>query len=175
MDHDTISLVLVAAAALLAAAFTVVPVLPGTLFVPAGAVAIGFVVGWDPFEPWFWIVQAVLVALYLLVDNLAQLLGVKRVGGSRQAMVGGAIGVFVGPFALALVMGPLALLVGPPVGAVVGTIIGERRARRSLPPEVEGPGYRSLGMGALVAFVVGTTVKLAIVAIQVGLLLAAVR
>lgn len=177
MDTDA-TLLIVAITALAAAFFTVVPVLPGTLLVPAGAVACALVAGWDEFPVWFWIVQAVLVALAIGVDQVAQLVGVKRAGGSNWAMWGGAIGVFAGPFVLALVMGPLALLVGPPVGAVVGTIAGEEYGRsRSGTLAADGSRrvYQRLGMVALIAFAIGTAIKLVIVAGQVGFLYAAVR
>lgn len=177
VDTDLVVLLVVALAAIAATGFTVVPVLPGTLFVPAGAAIIGFVVGFDELRWWFWAAQAVLVVAYIGVDNAAQVFGVKRVGGSRQAMLGGAVGVFLGPILLAFVMGPFALLLGPPIGAVVGTIVGERRARRATPAgaPVEAASYRRLGMGALTAFVIGTILKLVIVAVQVSLLVAAVR
>lgn len=176
MDLDLVVIAVIALAALASVFFTVVPIVPGTVFVPIGALVCGFVAGWNGLGWWFWIAQAVLVGVYLLVDNVAQVLGVRRLGGSRAAMVGGTIGVFVGPIVLGLVLGPLALFVGPPIGAVVGTIIGESRARRR---SIEGaevvPGqpratYARLGTGALVAFIVGTTAKLVLVTVQVALL-----
>jgi uncharacterized protein YqgC (DUF456 family) len=177
VDTDLLVLVIVALGALAATGFTVVPVLPGTLFVPAGAAIIGLATDFGRFEWWFWAAQAMLVIAYVAIDNVAQVFGVKRLGGSRQAMFGGAVGVFLGPILLAFVMGPFALLLGPPIGAVVGTLVGEHRARRTAEtdPAVEAASYRRLGMGALTAFVVGTILKLVIVAIQVTLLVAAAR
>lgn len=176
MDPDLLVLLIVAVAALAAAALTVVPVLPGTLLVPLGGVACALVVGWDELAWWYWAAQVVLVASYLVIDNVAQALGVRRLGGSRQAMLGGAVGVFAGPIVLAFVLGPVALLVGPPVGAIVGTLIGEQRARRragSDPATLDE--YRRLGIGAFVAYVVSTVTKLGVVAVQVAVLFLAVR
>lgn len=176
MDADATVLLVVAVAALASAFFTVVPIVPGAIFVPIGAAVCAQVVGWDEFAWWFWAVQAALVTAYLVVDNVAQLFGVRRVGGSRQAMFGGAIGVFAGPILLALVMGPLALLLGPPIGAVAGTIIGEERARRRDHSRGATPReYHRLGVGALVAWALGTAMKLVLVAVQVGVLLYVVR
>jgi uncharacterized protein YqgC (DUF456 family) len=171
MDTDTLAIVIVTITALASTFFTVVPLLPGTLLVPIGALACGFVVGFSELPWWSWLLQALLVASSLLVDNLAQALGVRRVGGSRAAMLGGAIGVFVGPLVLALVIGPLALLLGPALGAVVGTIAGEEYAlRRSRGERADRSNHVRLGTGALVAFVLGTTVKLVLVTAQVVLL-----
>ncbi len=176
MDTDALLLLIVAITALAAAFFTVVPVLPGALLVPAGAVVCALVDGWDRFEWWFWVAQGVLVVVAIAIDQVAQLVGLKRAGGSRYAMWGGAIGVFVGPFVLALVMGPFALLVGPPIGAVAGTLIGQEYGRRRAGHGDEVPrDYQRLGTVALVAFAVGTSCKLVLVAVQVGLLYAAVR
>jgi len=178
MDQDALILLVAAIATLAGAFFTVVPLLPGTLFLPLGAVVCALIVDWDLFPWWFWVAQAVLVGGYLLVDNLVQLLGVRRAGGSRSAMVGGAVGVFVGPLALAPLMGPLALLLGPPIGAVAGTLIGEERARRrrsSSEQAAPGRAYGKLGIAALIAFAVGTAIKLTIIAAQVALLLTDAR
>jgi uncharacterized protein len=149
----------------------VVPILPGTLFPPAGAAAVGALEGWDTFAWWFWVAQALLVIAYFVVDHVAQVLGVKRAGGSRAAMFGGAAGALVGPFALAPVMGPFALLFGPPVGAVAGTLLGESWARkRAGVDRVSRAEHQRLGTGALLAYVAGTVVKLAVLGVQVGLL-----
>jgi uncharacterized protein YqgC (DUF456 family) len=171
MDVDSTELVILVLAALAGAFFTVVPIIPGALFIPAGAAVLATMQRWDEIPAWFWAVQVVLVVAYVLVDNLAQVVGVKRAGGSRAAMVGGAIGVFVGPIVLALVMGPFALLFGPPVGAVVGTLVGEERARSRLgDPSAAAPrNHVRLSIGALVAYAVSTALKLVLVAVQVGL------
>jgi uncharacterized protein YqgC (DUF456 family) len=171
MDTDTLVLVIVAVTALASTFFTVVPLLPGTLLVPAGAIACGFVVGWSELPWWSWVLQALLVTGALLIDNVAQALGVRRIGGSRAAMVGGAIGVFAGPLVLALVIGPFALLFGPAIGAVVGTIAGEEYPQhRSTDTGTDRSNHVRLGTGALVAFVVGTSVKLVLVGTQLVLL-----
>lgn len=185
VDLDLVVISIIALATIAAVFFTVVPVVPGTLFVLLAAAACGLVAGWDGLAWWFWVAQLLLVATYLVIDNVAQVLGVRRVGGSRAAMVGGTIGVFLGPIVLGLVAGPLALFLGPPIGAVVGTLAGEARARRvagtttgvpgttGVAAEVAGEGdagYVRLGAGALIAFVVGTSLKLLLVTIQVALL-----
>lgn len=171
MPADATDLLLLAAAALLAFAFTVVPVLPGALFPLLALVAVGALDGWGTVPVVAWVALVVLLLLYLLADNVAQLLGVQRLGGSRRAMAYGTVGVVLGPVALAPVLGPLALVLGPPVGAVAGTILGERSsARRAGAGTPSANHYRRLGTGALVAYVVGTAAKLVIVAIQVGIL-----
>ncbi|MCW2972995.1 MAG: hypothetical protein JWN72_1268 [Thermoleophilia bacterium] len=174
MDTDSVVLLVIAVAAFASALFTVAPLLPGTLFLPLAAAIVGWVTGdWERFPTWFWVAQALLVVAYFVVDHVAQVAGVKRVGGSRGAMVGGAVGVFAGPLILAALIGPFALLLGPPVGAVAGTLVGEQyahRRRRELAPDAAAPDYKRLGFGALVAYLVSTGVKLGIIVVQVVLL-----
>jgi hypothetical protein len=99
-----------------------------------------------------------------------------------------------GPFVLAPISGPLAILLGPPIGAVVGTVVGERYARRKSDqalldqagPEnrtlnledeagVAAPSsYRKLSGWALVSFFAGTMVKFGILGVQAILLVAVV-
>lgn len=165
---------IVIVAALVALVLTVAPVAPGTLAVVAGAVLVGLVDGWEQFDWWFWTIQGVLVIGYLGVDNAAQLLGVRSRGGSRSAMWWGTAGVVVGPLLLAPLLGPFALVLGAPVGAVAGTIGGELLHRRRSPHAAGDARLHELGLGALAALLVSMAVKLAIVSIQVALLVLAV-
>jgi len=159
---------------------SVAPIFPGTAAVFVAALGICALEGWSTFPWWFWILQIVLGVAYFAIDNVAQALGVKRAGGSNAAMVGGAIGVFAGPLLLAPVLGVLAAIVGPPIGAVAGTIVGEMRARRqaeegvapvAFTPGVPPPAtYRRLGVIAFIAFVVSILAKLAVISVQLTLL-----
>lgn len=97
---------------------TVLPVLPGALFVFAGL----FVAAWaDDFARVGFgglSIVAALGLLSLLVDFLGSVLGAKRVGASRQALVGAALGAIVGMF-----FGIPGLILGPLVGAVLGEFL----------------------------------------------------
>lgn len=160
------SLLILAATALLAFGFTVVPVLPGTLFVPLGAAAYALAEGWEELPWWFWLGQAVLVAACLLIDNLIQLRMLARHGASKPALWGATIGVLSGPLVFAPLLGPLALLVGAPIGAAGGAVLGEMHHRRDN-PGVSNVELRQLGLRSVLAFVVGTAIKLVLVSIQV--------
>lgn len=171
MEPTLLIWIVVAFAAFAAVAFTVVPVIPGTFFPPLAMLAIGLLDGFDAFPWWAWVAQVLLGGVYLVVDNVMQVMGVRRAGGSKGAMAGGAVGTFAGPLVLAPLMGPFALLLGPPVGAVVGTLGGEWYARRQAgtarPTVAE---HRRLSVGALIAFAASTVVKLGIVLVQLTLL-----
>lgn len=183
MDAHTAGLLVIALSVIAAAVFTVAPIIPGTLFIFVGAVVYGLIDSFAPFAWWFWLIQILFAILYLITDNVVQAMGVKRGGGSRESMIGGTIGVIAGPFLLAPISGPFAILLGPPIGAVVGTVLGERYARRKsdaalTEADSEGdqttvsaaPSYRRLSGWALVSFFAGTIVKFGILGIQVILL-----
>src|SRR5437773_380909 len=101
---------------------TVLPVLPGVLFVFAGL----FLAAWAGD---FARVGAVglstigaLAILSLIADFTASLLGAKRVGASPLALAGAAVGGIVGIF-----FGLPGILLGPFIGAVAGEYLARGR------------------------------------------------
>lgn len=162
-----VDLLIISVVALCALVFTIVPVIPGTLFVFGGAIALCLDDGWGALPWWFWVGQVVLAGVYLIVDNIMQLGTFAKQGASKNAMFGATIGVIAGPFLTAPLIGPFALLVGPVIGAVGGAIGGEmlhRKRHDSL--AAQGPSLASIGLGSFVAFALGTLVKLGIVGAQ---------
>jgi uncharacterized protein YqgC (DUF456 family) len=147
-----VSLILPVIFFLAALVFTFYPILPGALFAIAGMVIYGFTEGWTDFPIWFWLVQGLLVALNFLIDWLSSVLGIKRAGGSKHAMWGSAIGMFIAPF----LMGPVGILVGPVVGAMAGELMHVRKAGH----------LARVGLGSFIGFLLGTIVKLILVAAQ---------
>lgn len=105
----------------------VMPALPGTIFVLAGIVLGAWI---DDFERVGWLAVAfvtVLAVLAWLMDYVAALLGAKRAGASRQAVIGAAIGTVAGIF-----MGLVGVLFMPLVGAAVGEFMARRNHGQAL-------------------------------------------
>jgi len=128
---------------------TVVPGLPGVLLLYAGFWLAAWIdhfarVGWPTL-----LILGLITALALVADLVAGLLGAKRLGASRQALIGSVLGGLIGPF---VGLGWVGLLVGPFVGAVAGELM----ARRPL-----GTAAR-VGFGTWLGLIVGTLVKLAL-------------
>jgi uncharacterized protein len=99
----------------------VLPALPGTLFVLAGIVLGAWI---DHFTRvgWFAVgTVAVLALLAWLMDYVAAVLGARRVGASRQAVIGAAVGTVAG-----LAMGIVGVLFMPLVGAAAGEYLARR-------------------------------------------------
>jgi uncharacterized protein len=102
------------------------------------------------------LILAGMAALTYVVEFAASILGVKKFGGSRRAMVGAVLGGIVGIF-----LGIPGILLGPFVGAV----IGELTLQRSLDQASRA------GFGTVVGLAFGVAGKLAIGIAMVGLFL----
>jgi uncharacterized protein YqgC (DUF456 family) len=132
---------------------TFLPVLPGVLLVFGGMLLGAWI---DGFQRVGWITLVILGVLTLLVfvvDVVAGLLGAKRVGASKLAIIGAGIGTIIGLF-----FGLVGVLIAPFIGAVVGEVI----ARGQLAPAAR------VGFGTWLGLLVGALAKLALVLAMVG-------
>jgi len=136
----------------------ILPVLPGSVLIVAGAIAVAWAedftrVGWGTLTA-----VIVLGVLVWLVDLAASLLGAKAFGASRWAVVGAGVGVLVGLF-----LGPAGIVLGPAVGAVAFEYARNPDFQRAA----------KAGLGAFLGFVLGSAVKLALGFAIAGLVLLA--
>lgn len=150
----TLSLLLI----LLGLAGTVLPALPGTLLV-AGGILLG---AWiDNFSRVGWVSLSVVMVLALLawlLDYVAGLLGAKRAGASREAVIGAAIGTVVGLF-----MGLVGVLFMPLVGAAIGEYLARRDQRQAL----------RVGVSTWLGILAGLVAKVVIAFMMIGVFIAA--
>jgi uncharacterized protein YqgC (DUF456 family) len=142
---------------------TVLPVLPGTLLVLAGLFLGAWIDGFARVSGATMGVITLLAVLAFATDYVAALLGAKKVGASRWALIGAAVGTVVG-----LLAGVVGVLVLPFVGAVAGEWYALRRA----PPDAGGSGTArralDVGVATWIGLLVGTAVKLALAFVMVG-------
>jgi len=135
---------------------TFLPILPGVILIFGGMLLGAWI---DDFQRVGWITLVVLGALallVLLVDIVSGLLGAKRVGASRLAIIGAAIGTIVG-----LAFGIVGVIVAPFVGAVIGEILQRGRL---------APAAR-VGFGTWIGMMIGAVAKLALVLAMIGVFL----
>lgn len=145
------------AAALLAGlAGVVLPVLPGSLLLVLGTVAVGWAEGFRRVGGLTVALAVVLGLAIWAVDLAAGALGARWAGASRWAGLGAAVGVVVGLF-----FGLPGVILGPAIGA-----LAFEYARN---PEL--PRAARAGVGALLGFVLGSAAKLTLAAILVGVVL----
>lgn len=119
----SVALLWVACAVLIVAglAGTVLPALPGTLLILGGAVLGAWIDDFTRVGAGTLAVLAVLAVLAWLLDYVASLLGAKKAGASRQALIGAALGTVAG-----LLFGIVGVLFLPLVGAAIGEYLARR-------------------------------------------------
>ncbi|MTI82032.1 MAG: DUF456 domain-containing protein [Firmicutes bacterium] len=127
---------------------TLLPMVPGAPLVMLGIIVYGFMGNFHIFGTFFWIGQTVLLLMVFGVDYMAGAIGAKYYGGTKYSIWGSIIGGLVGLFTL----GPLGVIVGPFIGAVVGEMINQNSLEKAL----------KSGIGTLIGFAGGTLVKIAI-------------
>lgn len=155
---DTLLWLLSAALIVVGVAGTVLPALPGTLFVLAGIVLGAWIddfsrVGWGAVAA----VSVLAVAAWVL-DYVAALLGAQRVGASRQAVIGAMLGTVAGLF-----MGLVGVLFMPLVGAAAGEYMARRDERRAV----------QVGVATWLGIMAGLLAKVVIAFIMIGIFLVA--
>lgn len=155
-----ITLLWVVAIALVLAglAGTILPALPGAPLVFVGLLIAAWI---DHFQKVGWFTLTLLFLLMLLtfvIEIAAAGLGAKRVGASKMAIFGAAVGTIVGIF-----FSLPGLLLGPFVGAVLGEYLSRRNWEQA----------GKVGIGTWIGLIVGTAGKLAVIFAMVGLFVTA--
>ena len=132
---------------------TVLPVLPGALLVFGGLFLAAWAQDFTRVGLWGIVIIFMLLVLAFAADFLASVLGAKRVGASPKALIGAALGGFVGVF-----FGLPGILLGPFIGAVLGELIargGFAQAAR-------------VGVGTWLGLVFAAVAKLVTVFLMIG-------
>ncbi|MGI6679020.1 MAG: DUF456 domain-containing protein [Dehalobacterium sp.] len=94
---------------------TLLPILPGAILIFLGMLIYGFMTGFAALDLTFFVLQGLVLIIIFLVDYIASAAGTKRYGGSKQAVWGSIIGTILG----VIVLGPVGIIIGPFLGAVV--------------------------------------------------------
>jgi hypothetical protein len=144
-----------AAALLVGLAGVLLPAIPGSALLVAGALLVGWADGFTRVGGWTVAACAALGVAIWLVDLAAGILGAKAFGASRWAAVGAGVGLLAGLF-----LGLPGIVLGPAVGALVFEYARDPDFERAL----------RAGAGAFVGFVLGGAVKVALAFVLVGVL-----
>ena len=132
----------------------ILPAIPGVPLVFAGMLLAAWAGDFHQVGAVTLVVLGLLTALSVLVDILATVLGAKRVGASRKALVGAMVGTVVGLF-----FGLLGLFAGPFIGALAGELWHGRQL---------GQATR-VGAGTWLGILLGTVLKLGLAFAMLGL------
>lgn len=137
---------------------TVLPALPGTLFVLGGIVLAAWIDGFERVSGATVAFVSVLAVLSWALDYVAGLLGAQRAGASRQALVGAALGTVAG-----LMMGVVGVLFMPLVGAAAGEYIARRDERHAI----------RVGTATWIGLMLGLLAKVVLAFVMLGVFLVA--
>lgn len=156
MDPQSLYYVLAVVLILVGIAGVVLPALPGLPLVFVGMLLAAWAgdfqqIGWG-----ILVVLGLLTVLSVGVDVFATLIGAKRVGASRKALLGAVLGAFAGLF-----FGPIGLFAGPFVGALLGELWHGRELGQAT----------KVGLGTWLGIVVGVVLKLGLAFAMLGLFL----
>jgi uncharacterized protein len=156
LDPQSLYYVLAVVLILVGIAGVVLPALPGLPLVFVGMLLAAWA---GDFQQIGWGILVVLGLLTLLsvgVDVFATLIGAKRVGASRKALLGAVLGTFAGLF-----FGPIGLFAGPFVGALLGELWHGRELGQAT----------KVGLGTWLGIVIGVVLKLGLAFAMLGLFL----
>lgn len=117
MDLEVVGYIFAAVLMVVGIAGIILPVLPGLPVTFLGMLLAAWL---DGFERVGWVslmVLGVMTALSVVVDILSSVMGARRVGASRKALIGAALGTVAGLF-----FGPIGIVAGPFFGALLGEL-----------------------------------------------------
>jgi uncharacterized protein len=137
---------------------TVLPVLPGTAFVLGGIVLGAWIDDFTRVPVWVVVVCTVLAVLAWVLDYVAGLLGARRAGASKQALIGAAVGTVVGLF-----MGIVGVLFMPLVGAAVGEYLARKNERQAV----------TVGVATWLGIMAGLLAKVVLACMMIGIFVVA--
>ncbi|PLS01797.1 DUF456 domain-containing protein [Neobacillus cucumis] len=131
------------------------PIIPSVLFLLAGFLLYGVLFSFEPFNWLFWLIQGLFVVLLFAADYIANLIGIKKYGGSKAGVWGSTLGILAGPFVIPI----FGILIGPFIGAIAAELLVNRR---SFNESVK------VGFGSVIGFISSVVTKTIIQVIMVG-------
>ena len=136
---------------------TVLPVLPGIPLAFIGMLLAAWAGDFKEISVLTTVVLGLLTAASIAVDFFAGLMGAKRAGASKLAMLGGALGGLIGFFTLNFI----GLIIGPFIGVMAVEMARGKTAREA----------GKIGLGAWIGMAVGLALKIGLAFAMVGIFL----
>ncbi|NPA95221.1 MAG: DUF456 domain-containing protein [Thermodesulfobacteria bacterium] len=159
MDQVAIAALISFALIITGVAGLLLPALPGALFIWLGIVAYGLLAPGVDWSIWFYVIQGLLALSTYVIDYLATIWGVKKFKGTKAGAIGAVLGML-----LVFVIGPLGMIIGPFIGAIIGELLVGGELRQAL----------TSGFGSFVGFIVAAFLRLLICGIMISWFLAKV-
>ena len=96
------------------------------------------------------IISGIFMLIASALDYIVPVLGARQFGSSKEGIWGGIIGVFIGLFLSVTGVGVIFIVLGPLIGTIVGDLIAGGTFTKAL----------NSGLGSMIGFLVGTSIKL---------------
>ena len=158
MNMDVVWWIVASLLIVIGMAGTVLPALPGPLFVLGGVALAAWIDGFTRVGVAAVAIVGVLAVMAWILDYAAGVMGARKVGASRQAILGAAIGTVAGLF-----LGFIGVLFMPLVGAAVGEYLARRDEKHAV----------KVGVATWLGILAGMAAKVVIVFMMVGVFLTA--
>lgn len=155
---EVIAWVTISALFIIAFIGLIYPIIPSVLFVVGGFLAYGFFFSFSALPWWFWLIEILFIVLLFVADTVANLVGVKKFGGSKAGMWGSTIGLLAGPFVIPF----LGIVVGPFLGAVIAELIVSKSSMKKAV---------TVGIGSVVGFITSVITKGSIQLVMIAIFL----
>jgi len=155
---DTLWWILCAALILVGLAGTVLPVLPGTVLIWVGILLGAWIDDFTRVSVGTLVFISAVALLAWGLDYAAGLLGAKKAGASKQALIGAALGTVLGLF-----MGLVGVLFMPLLGAALGEYLARQDQKRAM----------KVGLATWFGIMLGLLAKVVLGFVMVGLFVAA--
>ncbi len=125
------------------------PVIPGPLSSWLGILIIHFT-SYIPFSNRLLITTFLIAFIVFLLDVFIPIIGLKKLGGSKNGLIGATIGLIIGLFT----GGPFGLILGAFLGALSGELIDKTNFRMALKPALGT--FIGLAIGTALKFIIST-------------------
>jgi uncharacterized protein len=133
---------------------TVLPALPGVILVLAGVIVGAWIDDFTKVPVWTVVLIGVIAVVAWVTDYVATVLGAKKAGASKLALIGAAVGTLLG-----ILMGLIGVLFMPLVGAALGQYLSEKNSKNAA----------KVGIATWLGLLVGTVIKIALVFMMLGI------
>jgi uncharacterized protein len=133
----------------------VLPPLPGPPVAFAALLLLHFFIVPVQLSPWvLWSLGLLSIAVTIL-DNFVTIWGTHKFGGTKAGVRGSFIGLLVGIFVLTPFVGPLSIIAGPFLGAIIGELMAGNSSENAI----------KSGIGSFIGFLLGLGMKLIVTSI----------
>ncbi|MDO8430271.1 MAG: DUF456 domain-containing protein [bacterium] len=134
-----------------------VPLLPGVPMAWLGLLFFGYATDFSVITLKLILIFFIFTILTMVLDALMPVLGAKKYNASQYGILGSFLGFVIG----IMFLGPIGIIVGPFAGVFIGEILSGRTQNEAI---------RS-AKGALIGFLAGSAVKLALILVMLGFLI----